>query len=216
MLDHTWRSVLALLVSLGVSSSALAAPVAFAQTQSVIAPISGTDACVLHVWPGPDAKSSYSGWFHGGAVDGDKRGIKGYPEMHASALATSAQRALVERVDWSGQLDKPGLSVVIHDEPPVVQDDLTRKTALLTNRPTCYAEAIIHSVFVESEVFSAKTVRVLLIFKLWKGSSVPWTYSTMDTEKVRLDGEAAATKLSIKDGFVAAVTKSLHAGYFWH
>lgn len=213
------RRLLAALALLGMAQTAAAAPSPAAPgriTNGVAA--DAPSGCVLHVWPGADAKSSYAGWFHGGAVNGDKRGIKGYPNMRASVLATGVQRDLLNRVDWSGQLAVPGLAVVVHEQPPEAQDDLARATPLVADRPACYAEVLIHSVLVESEVFSANTVRVMLVFKLWKASAVrPWTYTTMDTEKVRLDRDAPdLAETSLKDGFAAAVSKSLHTGYFWH
>lgn len=91
------RRLVAALVSLGLPHPALAAtavqPIAVPSASAQTAPVAGApNGCVLHVWPGADAKSSYAGWFHGGAVNGDKRGIKGYPDMHATALGTGVQR----------------------------------------------------------------------------------------------------------------------------
>lgn len=107
---------------------------------------------------------------------------------------------------------------MFHDQPPEAQDDLARSTPLVADAPPCYAEVLIHSVFVESEVFSAKTVRVMLVFKLRKASAAkPWTYTTMDTEKVQLNPEAPQlAEASLRNGFAAAVRKSIHTGYFWH
>jgi hypothetical protein len=172
--------------------------------------------CVLHVWPSATARSSYTGWFHGGAVDGDRRGIKGYPAMHGEVLNTVVQQQLLNDIDWPGLLNRPGLSVVVHDEPPAPQDDVGRTTPLIIDRPDCYQELLVHSVFVEGAAFSAKSVRVMIIAKGWQSSDAsPKTYSAMANEAVNFDSQDnGVIERSLKNGFVASVRKTLTASYF--
>ena len=172
----------------------------------------GGEGCVLHVWPSGDAQSSYSGWFHGGAVNGDKRGIKGYPAMHSEVLTTSVQRQLLASVNWSELLARPSLTVVVHDEPPPAQDDQGRTTALMPDHPACYQELLLHSVLVESAAFSNSTVRLMIISKDWRGASAqPSTYSAMVNAPVDLRTDPDA---SLKNGFVESVRKVLISKYF--
>ena len=171
--------------------------------------------CVLHVWPARDARSSYTGWFHGGAVDGDKRGIKGYPDMHGAALNSAAQRELLARIDWAERRRLPGLAVVVHDAPPPSSDDIGRTTALLADRPGCYDEVLVHSVFIEGATFSSKSVRLMMIAKRWRGSARPDTYSAMSVEKVVLtDKDPAVIEKSLKDGFASAIHQYLRDEHF--
>ena len=174
------------------------------------------DHCVLHVWPARDARSSYTGWFHGGAVDGDKRGIKGYPHMSSDVLSTAAQRELLLGMDWAERRRMPGLNVVVHDAPPPPNDDLGRTTALIAGHSDCYDELMVHSVFVEGAAFSSKTVRLMVFAKRWRGAGgVPATYSAMSTEKVVLaDKDPAVIEKSLKDGFVSAIGQYLRDEHF--
>lgn len=171
---------------------------------------------MLHVWPSATARSSYTGWFHGGAVDGDRRGIKGYPAMHGEVLNAAVQQQLLNDIDWPGLLNRPGLSVVVHDQPPAPQDDVGRTTPLITDRPDCYHELLVHSVFVEGAAFSAKSVRVMIIAKGWQGpNALPRNYSAMANEAVNFDSQDnGVIERSLKNGFVASVRKTLMASYF--
>lgn len=174
------------------------------------------NACVLHVWPAASARSSYTGWFHGGAVDGDRRGIKGYPAMHGEVLTTPIQQQLLTSIDWPAILNRRGLSVVVHDQPPEPQDDVSRTNSLIANRPDCYQELLVHSVLVEGAAFSAKSVRVMIIAKSWQSANAsPATYSAMANEPVNFDSQnSAVIETSLKNGFVASVRKTLMASYF--
>jgi hypothetical protein len=174
------------------------------------------NACVLHVWPAASASSSYTGWFHGGAVDGDRRGIKGYPAMHGEVLTTPIQQQLLTSIDWPAILTRRALSVVVHDQPPEPQDDVARTTSLIANRPDCYQELLVHSVLVEGAAFSARSVRVMIIAKSWQSANAsPATYSAMANEPVNFDSQnSAVIETSLKNGFVASVRKTLMASYF--
>lgn len=178
--------------------------------------LASSDVCILHVWPSAGARSSYGGWFHGGAVDGDRRGIKHYPVMHAEILSTAAQQQLLTSIDWAKLLAAPGLSVVVHEQAPEAQDDRSRTARLIGDAPTCYDEVIIHSVLVERAALSANTVRVMIIAKKWRGpGSAPLTHTIMATERVDLDGQTnEIVEASIKSGFVTSIEKILGSSYF--
>jgi hypothetical protein len=152
------------------------------------------------------------GWFHGGAVDGDRRGIKGYPAMHAEVLSTAVQEQLLSTMNWAELLSRPGLSVIVHEQPPFPQDDVARAAPLTADRPGCHQELLIHSVFVEKAALSSTSVRVIAIAKTWHVSETrPSTFSAMANEKVDVSGQPDAM---IKEGFLASVRKLLNATYF--
>jgi hypothetical protein len=186
-------------------------------SQLVIPAVPVSEACVLHVWPAKNAQSSYMGWFHGGAVDGDRRGIKGYPAMHSDVLTVSAQQQLLTTIDWAQSLSAPGISVVVHDGPPPEQDDRSRTKPLIAERPACYEELLVHSVLVERAAMSSSTVRVMVIGKKWRGSdAAPETFSVMMKEPVNLGaGDNKLIEASLKDGFVASVKRVLTSKFFW-
>jgi len=202
------------------SSSSLASQA----SQSVPLPASGAianagdEVCALHVWPAGDARSSYQGWFHGGAVNGDKRGIKGYPNMHSEVLTTPVQHDLLERVDWTRGVANSKIAVVVHDQPPEAQDDRTRTQPLIADRPACYDEFIVHSVFVEKAALSASTVRIVVIGKSWRnGAATPKTYSLMMDDRVSLGGQDdKLVEQSVKAGFLGSIHKALVASSFQH
>lgn len=178
--------------------------------------MSTSGPCSLHIWPGSDARSSFTGWFHGGAVDGDKRGFKGYPRMYSEVLNTAAQSDLLQSVDWAEKRTMPGLTVVVHDAPPPPNDDLARTTALISDRPDCYDELIIRSVFVEGAALSSKTVRLMVFAKRWRGAAgPPSTYSAMSIGKIVLaDKDPAVIEKSLKDGFMFAIGQYLRDEHF--
>jgi hypothetical protein len=215
------RCLLAASAFFCLSSTSLAndltPPIAPSAVQSSLASAgqSASEVCGLHVWPAGNAQTSYRGWFHGGAVDGDKRGIKGYPALHGEVLTTAVQHQLLANIDWSNRLATPNLAVVVHDQPPPAQDDLDRTAPLIADRPDCYDELIVHSVFVERAVFSATSVRLVIIGKKWSGQNTePSTFSLMTDQKVRLDDQHPDNlESSLKDGFVASLGKALNTKY---
>lgn len=191
-------------------------PVAIITSPPAIQPVS-EDKCVLHVWPAGDARSSYTGWFHGGAVDGDKRGIKGYPDMHGSTLNVAAQHDLLTKFDWTSRRRQPGLTVVVHDAPPPPSDDIGRTSALIADHPSCYDELLVHSVFVEGATFSSTSVRLMMVAKRWRGPSPPATYTAMSVEKIDLKAtEPGAIEASLRSGFVSAIDRYLQDEHFLH
>lgn len=196
---------------LGLSGAALAQAPSVRQLPPTLA-----ETCVLHVWPSATAKSSYTGWFHGGAVDGDRRGIKGYPNLHGAVLSTAAQQQLLRDIDWKTLGGRPGASVVVHDQPPEPGDDLARTTPLIADRPDCYTELIVHSVFVERAAFAATTVRVMAITKMWHSKlSAPETYSLMTKERADFGaGEEQTVERSLKAAFTDSIKQVLKSNYF--
>jgi hypothetical protein len=156
------------------------------------------------------------GWFHGGAVDGDRRGIKGYPALHGDVLSTGVQQQLLTGLNWPDLLNRRGLSVIVHEQPPEAQDDLSRTMPLVADRPACYLELLVHSVLVERAAFSSTSVRVMVIGKTWAApDSPPKTYSAMANASVDLSSpDAGVIEGALKNGFVASIRKTLTSSYF--
>jgi len=172
--------------------------------------------CELHIWPAATTHTTFQGWIHAGAVDGAKRGVKGYPDLHASALDTGQQARLLATIDWRGAFGDPGLVVVVHAAPTGSADDRTRASRLSAEDSSpCYRELIISSSIVESEVFSKQSVRILALRKRFDGAgSAPANFSSMSEAAVQLsDADKAAGDSSarmdaaVQAAFIAAVNK---------
>ncbi len=191
-----------------------AQPLPTASTPTVAAP--SPAPCELHIWPAATTHTTFQGWVRAGAVDGAQRGVKGYPDLHASALDTGQQVRLLATVDWRGAFNDPALIVVVHPGPTGTDDDRSRTSRLVTEgSAACYRELIIVSSIVESEVFSDQSVRILALRKRFDGAgSAPVNFSSMseatimftDADKAAPDS-GARMDAAVQAAFVSAVSK---------
>ena len=172
--------------------------------------------CELHVWPAATTHTTFQGWIRAGAVDGARRGVKGYPDLHANALDTGQQARLLTTIDWRSAFSDPALVVVVHASPTGSDDDRSRTSRLVAESSSpCYRELIIASSIVESEVFSKQSVRILALRKRFDGAgSAPANFSSMSEAAVELsDADKAAgdssarTDAAVQAAFVLAVSR---------
>jgi len=186
-----------------------------AQTQSAAAALSAAP-CELHIWPAATTHTTFQGWVRAGAVDGARRGMNGYPDLHSSALDTGQQVRLLGTIDWRGAFDDPSLVVVVHPAPTGSADDRSRTGRLVAEGSSpCYRELIITSSIVESEVFSKHSVRILALRKRFDGAgSAPANFSSMSESAILfLDADKAAADASarmdaaVQSAFVLAIDK---------
>ena len=182
-------------------------------------PLSATAAptpCELHVWPAATTHTTFQGWVRAGAVDGARRGVKGYPDLHANALDTGEQARLLATIDWRGAFNDPALTVIVHTSPTGSADDRSRPSRLVAESSSpCYRELIIVSSIVESEVFSKPSVRILALRKRFDGAdAAPANFSSMseaavlfsDADKAAADS-GARMDLAVQAAFVSAIGK---------
>jgi len=215
-LISTVRAILAIsgLLALGPAFSA-AAQTGPAQTPAAPAAISPAP-CELHIWPAATTHTTFQGWLQAGAIDGARRGMRGYPDLHSDALDTANQVRLLNKIDWRGAFSDPALVVVVHTGPPGPADDRARTSRLVSDSASpCYREVIIASSFVESEVFSKQSVRILGLRKRFDGTaSAPANFSSMseapilysDDDKAAADASARLDE-AVRAAFVVAVNK---------
>lgn len=200
--------VLALLVQVAV-------PAVRAQSsQHDVPPTSQAQtSCELHVWPSAMTHTTYTGWFHGGAVDGKQRGMKGYPEMYADALDTPQQVRLLSQIDWRTQTGDPNLHFVVHQSPTGSDEDRKRTSRLVADAGPCYRELIITSSIVEAEALSSQSVRVVALRKKFDGAGAPpVNFATMSMAVVQIPDKAGADydgrmRTAVQSAFLAAVNK---------
>lgn len=210
--------VRAVLAILGLFAITTAIP-AVAQTPPAQSP-STTAArspatCELHIWPAATTHTTFQGWVRAGAVDGARRGVKGYPDLHAGALDTGQQARLLGAIDWRSAFADPALVVVVHTAPTGPDDDRSRTTRLVAEASPCYRELIIANSIVESEVFSKLSVRILGLRKRFDGAgSAPANFSSMSEAAVLFSdadkgaGDSGARMdAAVQAAFVSAVNK---------
>ncbi len=201
-----------LAVTPGIPAAAQTLP---AQTPAATAAPSPAP-CELHVWPAATTHTTFQGWIRAGAVDGARRGIKGYPDLHANALDTGQQARLLATVDWRGAFNDPSLVVVVHAAPTGSADDRSRTSRLVAEGSSpCYRELIITSSIVESEVFSKQSVRILALRKRFDGAgSAPANFSSMSESAIVFSDQdrsapdaGARMDAAVQAAFVVAVNK---------
>jgi hypothetical protein len=200
-----------LAMTLAITAAAQTLP---AQSPSAAAPPQAP--CELHVWPAATTHTTFQGWVRAGAVDGARRGVKGYPDLHAGALDTSEQARLLATIDWRGAFSDPALVVIVHAAPTGSADDRSRTSRLVAEGSSpCYRELIIASSIIESEVFSKQSVRILALRKRFDGpNSIPANFSSMteaavllpDADKVAGDS-GGLIDAAVQAAFVSAVNR---------
>lgn len=90
-----------MLVGLAAATSLLFAPI----TDGT--PPADETGCELHVWPGSGLNSIYSGWFHGGIVNGAVTGRDGYPVVPTEPIDTPDQVELLAKAAPQNLLGRP-------------------------------------------------------------------------------------------------------------
>lgn len=182
--------------------------------QTAPAPAVQADArCALHVWPAETTHSTYFGWAHGGAIDGNRRGIKGYPATYAEVLDTPGQVGLLGQIDWPTQTGDPGLQVSIHPATTGGDDDRTRTSRLISDSGACYQEIIITSSIIEMNVMASRSVRIVGLRKKFSGPGTsPVNFSAMSMAKIEVPDKTVPDfdekmRLATRDAFLVAVKK---------
>ncbi|MBU6266671.1 MAG: hypothetical protein KGN34_03960 [Sphingomonadales bacterium] len=200
----------------------LAAPATVAPAQAQPSPaaatapeatrsLPATGGCALHVWPAATTHTTFQGWTHAGAVDGARRGIKGYPDLHAEALDTAQQVRLLTTIDWRGLTGDPALAVTVHAAPTGSDDDRGRAARLVADSPACYREIIVTSSLVEAAAFSSRSIRILVLRKTFEGAGAPANFSSMAQAVIALPEKAAdddpRIPAAMQDAFLVAARK---------
>jgi hypothetical protein len=174
----------------------------------------GSGSCTLHVWPGSPLRSTYSGWIHGGLVDGAVNGRDGYRKLPEKPLDTARQKLVLEGTDIAAALGLSGYAVVVHPEALDSRTLRTTSGPWLADGGACHAELAVDDVFYQEDVFSGRSLKVIYRYRSFRGAATPErTFGQIITEKLTLfppakpeddpkpgfDELAAAMGKSIKD-----------------
>jgi hypothetical protein len=127
--------------------------------------------CELHVWPGSPVRSTYSGWFHGGIVDGAVQGRDGYKKLPDSILSAETQLQTLREVDPAEALRLSGYTVVFHDQPLPSRAIRAATGRVLADTPPCYAEFITDDVFFQQDIIDGRFIKAIFRFRQFDGSA---------------------------------------------
>lgn len=155
----------AVIGALGITAGAATAQ------DSTAAPAEAATGCELHVWPADAVRSTYSGWFHGGIVDGAVQGRDGYKKLPDSILSPEGQLRTLGEQDLPALLALPGYKVVMHDQPLPSRVIRATKGRLLTDSPSCYAELVTDDVFYQEDIISGRFLKAIFRFRQFDGGS---------------------------------------------
>lgn len=154
--------------------------------QDTVPPTAAT-SCTLHVWPGSSLRSTYSGWLHGGLVDGAVNGRDGYRKLPEQPLDTAKQKQVLESLDLTSALGLSGYRVVVHAE---TLDSRTMRTTAgpwLPDGGACHAELAVDDVFYQEDVFSGRWLKVIYRYRSFRGLTTPErSFGQIISEKLTL------------------------------
>lgn len=141
--------------SVGICASA-------ANAQEATAPAAG---CELHIWPSGPLNSVYSGWFHGGIVNGAVTGRDGYPAVPADPLGPASQVELLGGAQPHALIGRNSYRLVVHDTPLTSREIRTTPGRLTGTDVACYAELIVDDVFLQQDVFHGSFLKSSLRYR---------------------------------------------------
>ena len=133
----------------------------------------GDRSCELHVWPGSPVRSTYSGWFHGGIVDGAVQGRDGYKKLPDSILSPETQIATLREVDPAEVLRLNGYTTIYHDQPLPSRAIRAATGRIIADTPACYAEFITDDVFFQQDIVDGRFIKAIFRFRQFDGSAEP-------------------------------------------
>ena len=172
-----------------------------AEPQTVPGDIAGS--CELHVWPGSGLNSIYSGWFHGGIVNGAVTGRDGYPAIPAEPIDTANQVVLLKDSQPNIILQQQSSRVIFHDAALPSRTIRTATTRIDPSSAPCYAEFIVDDVFFQQDIVDGSFLKILFRYREFGTEAAPrkafgtWvkTKLVLLPPKPGTDVEAAASEL---------------------
>lgn len=156
-----------------VTASAAALLASGASAQDTAAGQAAPQACELHVWPGGPVRSTYSGWFHGGIVDGAVQGRDGYKKLPESILSPEDQLRTLRDADVAETLRLPTYKVVFHEEPLTSRAIRSATGRLLADTPSCYAELVTDDVFFQQDLIDGRFLKAIFRFRQFFDGDTP-------------------------------------------
>jgi hypothetical protein len=156
---------------------------ALAQNPETVTPPAAQ--CELHVWPGNGLRSIYSGWFHGGIVDGAVQGRPGYRKLPDQPLPSSRQHEILQSMPITETLGLKDYVLVLHET--ALDSHTLRRTQgrLQPGGTACYAELAIDDVFFQQDIVDGRFLKALIRFRQFGAGEAPErTFGTYVQEKL--------------------------------
>lgn len=121
--------------------------------------------CELHVWPGAGLNSVFSGWLHGGIVNGAVTGRDGYPSVPSEPISTQNQAELLAQAQPQMLLHRPEYRLVLHGDALPSRTIRTTATRIAPASSACYAELIVDSVVFQQDWVDGSFLKVLFRYR---------------------------------------------------
>ena len=125
------------------------------------------------MWPGSGLNSVYSGWFHGGIVNGAVNGRDGYPVIPSEPIDSANQVALLKKSDLSVVLKQPAARIIFHDAPLPSRTIRTTATRIEATAVPCYAEFIVDDVFFQQDLVDGSFLKILFRYRQFGADAAP-------------------------------------------
>jgi hypothetical protein len=159
------------------------------------------ESCELHVWPGSPLGSVYSGWAHGGIVNGAVDGRAGYPKVPADPLDTKSQAALLAAADLPHLLGLGSYTLVMHDTALPSRTLRATPGRLAPSSSPCYAELAVDDVTLRQDIVNGSWLMVLFRYRAFDGGDqrdarfASWVKTPLDGWKNGQDRDTAVASL---------------------
>ncbi|WP_404369791.1 hypothetical protein AB5I39_00210 [Sphingomonas sp. MMS24-J45] len=188
-----------------VFAAAALALVSPADTQTVDG--GSAERCELHVWPGSGLSSIYSGWFHGGIVNGAVTGRDGYPTVPTEPIDTVNQVELLKAAKLNILIQQPNSRVIYHDVALPSRTIRTATTRIDPSTAPCYAEFIVDDVFFQQDIVNGSFLKVLFRYRAFGTGATPdktfgtWVKTRLLLLPPKPDTDMAAAATEVRSAF---------------
>ena len=153
--------------------------------------------CELHVWPGSGLNSIYSGWFHGGIVNGAVTGRDGYPTVPTEPIDTANQVELLKAVQPNIALQQPDSRVIFHDAALPSRTIRSATTRIDPSIAPCYSELIVDDVFFQQDIVDGSFLKILFRYREFGTDAAPRkTFGTWVKTRLLLFPPTPATDMA--------------------
>ncbi|MFM9852808.1 MAG: hypothetical protein ACKVOJ_08410 [Sphingomonadaceae bacterium] len=194
-----WRA------GLGLSAAVLLCGTSPSAAQAQIEP---AGSCELHIWPSAGLRSIFSGWFHGGIVDGAVKNREGYPPVPGAVLSTDAQVALLTKIDFASLFNMPPHKQMVYAAPLATPSAAAINTRQIASPSPCYAEVMVKDVFYQEDIVSGRYLKMQIRFRNFGNGESPqrsfttWVQSRLTLFPPKTSGQEANAITEVGNAYI--------------
>ncbi|WP_448500818.1 hypothetical protein [Sphingomonas sp.] len=154
-------------------------------------------ACTLHVWPSDGLGSVYSGWFHGGIVNGAVNGRDGYPPVAKDPLMPSAQTDAIAEAAPQRLIGDGQARLVVHDAPLPSRTARSSAGRIAADATGCYGELIVDDVTLRQDLVTGSHLMTLFRYRHFGDADLPdrsfgtWVKTKLNVDPAKDPNQAA-------------------------